>query len=492
MPTIGHKGGSLKLLGDGELERIHLASLEILQETGVRFTNGTARQVFVDAGLRVTGDVVHFQQWQIEDALRHAPSCFTRHAFDPRYSFTKGDGGLYLSAGSWPLFVVEPDTYARRPATYRDMQDFCRLADAMDNLIIGNGVVKPHDVPEAVLHVVWSWNLLNNTVKCANTTHAFTVQEAEDIIQVLSTACGGAEELRKSHAWTITCCPDQALAWGDTLVGLVEMAKMEIPIVVMSMPFPGSMHPVTLAGALAQMNAEILAAITLAQLVNPGAPVLYAVYAGVMDMRVASHAFGTPEVSLLHAAAAQLANWYGLPCDICSGHTDSKVPDAQAAYEKMMTMLPAALAGADGLRLVAGELDFGLSASYEQLVIDNEMAGQVLRIARGFEVSDETLALGPIEEVGPGGNYLTHAHTLKHFRNVLWRPQVADRQSRGTWEREGQKDMLQRARERAAEILEGHHPRPLDDDVRQAVAAVVRDICDREGCLEWWESVGQE
>ena len=491
MVLIGHRGGSLKLLSEAQLERIHLATLKILHETGVRFTNDYVCQVFADAGFTVVGDTVYFKQWQIEDAIRHAPSSITRHALDPRYDFTKGDGGLYLSAGSWPLYVVEPGTYVRRLATYQDMQNFTRLADAMDNLIIGNGVVKPCDVPESVLHVIWSWNLLNNTYKCANTTHAFTVKAAADIIRVLSTACGGLEELKRSHAWTITCCPDQALAWGDTLVGLVEMAKVEIPIVVMSMPFPGSMHPVTLAGALVQMNAEILSAIALAQLVNPGAPVLYAVYAGIMDMRVASHVFGTPEVALLHAAAAQMAKRYGLPCDLCSGHTDSKVPDAQAAYEKMMTLIPPALAGADGLRLVAGELDFGLSASYEQMVIDNEIAGQVLRITRGIEVSDETLALDVIKEVGPAGNYLSHGHTLKHFRDELWLPQLADRQSRGTWESDGQKDMLRRAQERVRDILENHHPQPLDEDRRLAVASVVRDICEREGCLDWWEGVTQ-
>ena len=200
MAFIGHKGGSQTLLSEAHLERIHLPTLEILQETGVRFPNDYVLQVFVDAGFTVLGDTVHFKQWQIEDAIRHAPSSITRHAFDPRYDFTKGDGGLYLSAGSWPLYVVEPDPYARRLATYQDLQKFTRLADAMDNLIIGNGVVKPCDVPESVLHVIWSWNLLNNTYKCANTTHAFTPEDAADIIRVLSAACGGLEELRKSHA----------------------------------------------------------------------------------------------------------------------------------------------------------------------------------------------------------------------------------------------------------------------------------------------------
>jgi trimethylamine---corrinoid protein Co-methyltransferase len=489
MATNGHRKITYQVLSEEELSQINDATLDLLEETGVQFTNDYVRQFFVDAGFRVTGKVVHFTKQQVEDAIRTAPQLITRQAFKAEYTFTKGDGGLYLSAGSWPLYVVEPETYARRQATYADLQKFTRLSDAMDNLIIANGVVKPCDVPEKVLHVVWSWNLLNNTYKVANTTHALTVQEAGDIIRVLSTACGSYKALKKTHAWTITCCLDQALIWGDTLVGAVEMAKAELPVIAMSMPLPGSMHPVTLAGTLVQANAEVLSAVVLTQLVNPGAPVIYTYYAGIMDMRVASHVFGAPEVALMHAAGAQLAKWYGLPCDMCSGHTDSKVPDAQAAAEKMLTMLPPALAGTDGLRLVAGELDFGLSASYEQMVIDNEMAGQVLRITRGIEVNKETLALDLIKKVGLGGNYLGERHTLNHFREELWLPQLFDRYGRDAWEARDSKDLLRRAQGRVADILEKHHPKPLDDNRLQSVADVVREICEREGCLDWWESV---
>lgn len=481
-----------QVLSEDELNQIHEATLNLLEEPGIQFSNDAVRQYFVDAGFRVSGKVVHFTREQVEAALKTAPRTITRQAFKPEYTFTKGDGGLYLSAGSWPLYVVDANTYARRQATFDDLGKFTRLADAMDNLIIANGVVKPCDVPENVLHVVWSWNLLNNTYKVANTTHALTVQEAQDILHVLTAAFGSFEALKKTHAWTITCCLDQAMVWGDTLVGAVEMAKAELPVVAMSMPMPGSMHPVTLAGTLVQANAEVLSAVVLTQLVNPGAPVIYTYYAGIMDMRVASHVFGAPEVALIHAAGAQLAKWYGLPCDMCSGHTDSKVPDAQAAAEKMLTMLPPALAGTDCLRLVAGELDFGLSASYEQLVIDNEMAGEVLRIGRGVEVNPETLALDVIKRVGLGGNYLGERHTLKHFKEELWLPPLADRRGRDVWESKGGLDILQRAQGRVADILEKHHPRPLSEERRKAVAAAVGEICAREGCRDWWERAGAQ
>ena len=492
MTFKGSQSGKLKFLSESELEHIHANTLRVMQEIGVRFTDNYVRQFFVDGGFTMEGNVVKFRPYQVEDAIRTAPSCFVRHAADPTFDVAMGSGRLYLGGGSAPIYVVEPDTYERRKATFQDVQNFSRLIDGLDNLTVGNGVVYPHDVPESVLHVIWSWNLLNNTRKCANTSHTLAVDKAQDMIRVLSVAHGSLEAFKQSKRWTTTCCPDQALSWGDTLVGLVEMAKVESPIVIMSMPLMGAMHPVTIAGALVQANAEVLGAIVLAQLVNPGAPVIYTYYGGLMDMRTGISSFGAPEVALCHTAGVQLAKWYGLPCDVGVGHTDSKVPDAQAAYEKMMSMLPAALAGADNMRLIGGELDFGLSASYEEMVIDNEIAGNVLRMVSGIEVSKETLALDAMKEVGPGGNYLAHPHTLHNFRRATWMPTLADRQSRDMWEASGAKPIGVRARERAAEILATHHPKPISAERRQAVAAVIREICEREGVLQWWEEVGSQ
>jgi trimethylamine--corrinoid protein Co-methyltransferase len=484
--------GKLQLLSEPDLELIHRSTLELLQATGVRFSNDYARRFFEEAGFQVEGNIVKFKPHQIEDAIRKAPSSFVRRGLDAKYDMEVGGGQLYLGAGSVSLYVVEPDTFTRRLATWQDLQRFTRLADGLENLQVGNGLVKPHDMPESILHVVWSWNLVNNSLKAANAYPAITMQEAQDVIGVLSAVCGSEQALRESHRWTITCCPDQALSWGNIMVGLVEMCKVEQPIVIMSMPLMGSMHPVTIGGALVQANAEVLSALALVQLVNPGAPTIYNYYGGTLDMRTGAVAFGAPEGALCHAAAVQLAKWYGLPCDVGVGHTDSKVPDAQAAYEKMMSMLPAALAGADNMRLIGGELDFGLTSSYEELVIDNEIAGQVLRMRKGFTVSDETLALDAIKETGPGGNYLIHPHTLRHFRQEVWRPTLADRQSRDSWEAAGSKPILVRAHERAEEILANHRVQPLTPARREEVSAIVREVCEREGCAEWWDEVGSQ
>ena len=199
-----------------------------------------------------------------------------------------------------------------------------------------------------------------------------------------------------------------------------------------------------------------------------------------MDMAVGSHCFGTPESALYGASAAQLGKWYNLPTNIMMGTTDSKAPDAQASYEKMMTFILPALTGTDCMSLSGGMLDFALSASYEQMIIDNEMAGQVLRIRRAFEVNEETLAVPVIKEVGHGGIFLSTEHTLKHFRDEFYFTKLADRTTYETWAATGKKDMLQRARDIASAVPVEATGRGISLPRRQQVAQVVKEIFKRE------------
>ena len=208
MTFKGSQSGKLKFLSESELEHIHANTLRVMQEIGVRFTDNYVRQFFVDGGFTMEGNLVKFRPYQVEDAIRTAPSCFVRHAADPTFDVAMGSGRLYLGGGSAPIYVVEPDTHERRKATFQDVQNFSRLIDGLDNLTVGNGVVYPHDVPESVLHVIWSWNLLNNTRKCANTSHTLAVDKAQDMIRVLSVAHGSLEAFKQSKRWTTTCCPD--------------------------------------------------------------------------------------------------------------------------------------------------------------------------------------------------------------------------------------------------------------------------------------------
>ena len=471
---------SLNFLTEENLENIHLTTLDILENKGVLFTCGEALDIFEAHGLSVTDGIVKFPPEVVVNALTSAPEKFVRRGLKPEYDVEVGTKNCRFGGGSLSLYVVDGSNYQRREAVMEDTVNFTRLIDGLGNLSFGNGVVKPSDVPDSVIHAVWMQNILKNTYKPSCCWYATSKEMAADTINIMAAACGGLDELAEAKTWAITSCPVGGLKWGRSVIGLIEMAKVGVPIEIMDTPFPGSMSPVTLAGALALSNATVLSGMVLSQLINPGTPVVYAFYGGIMDMQVGSHAFGTPEVALYNAAAGALCKKYKIPCNLTAPTSDSKIPDSQAAYEKMMIGLLSALGGVDCLTLLGGQLDFALSASYEQMVIDNEIAGQVLRILKGFEVNKETLAGEIIKNTDHGGHYLENEHTFKHFKDVAWFPRLSDRQSRDAWEAQGSNDAVSRAKVIAKKIIEENRPKPLSDERMADVDEIVKGILKRE------------
>ncbi len=471
-----------KILTDDELDKIHLATLNVMENSGVKFTLKEALEIFSDAGILVDKDgVVKFKLEQVDEYVRMAPAGFVRKGISSKYDCDFGSGNLYMGGGSLPVHIIDSETYERRKPSLQDMVKFTRLVDALENFHIGNGVVQPSEVPANVMHAIWNENAVFNTQKPSCCWYALDKRTAQDTIGILSAASGGEDKLKENKTWAITICPDSALTWGRSIWGVIEMAKVEIPLEILPMPFCGSTHPCTIAGALVQASAETLAVVVLSQIINPGCPIIYAPsYGGIMDMSAGSHCFGTPESALYGAAAAQLGKWYNLPTNIMMGTTDSKVPDAQASYEKMMTFILPALAGTDCMSLAGGMLDFALSANYEQMVIDNEISGQVLRIRSGFDVNSETLAVDVIKKVGHGGTYLPTEHTLEHFRQEFWFPNLADRNPYERWASEGKKDILQRAKGEVEKILKSHVPQGICKSRKEEVRRVVKKIFSRE------------
>ncbi|MFH0965991.1 MAG: trimethylamine methyltransferase family protein, partial [Planctomycetota bacterium] len=446
-----------------------------------------ALEIFRGAGYVVRDNVVRFRRADVESMVAKAPSSFVRKGIEPSCDVPIGDGSLHFALGSIPLWIVDPDDYSRRDATYRDLLNFITLADALEHFTIANPVVQPPDIPVSVFHAVWEQAIVSHTGKPSCTWYATDRQTALDTIRILEAALGGRKALENSNTYAVTVCPDSTLQWGKSIWGTLELAKAGIPQAFLPMPFLGSTHPVTIPGALVQANAETLSAIVLAQLIRPGCPVFYAPsYGGIMDMSAASHAFGTPESALYAACATRLGKWYGLPVDMMMGTSDSKAPDAQAAYEKMMTMLAPALAGADCITQAGAMIGFALLASYEQLLVDNEICGQILNLVRPFEVNDETLAVDVIRQAGIAGHYVSSEHTYKHFRDVMYFPTIADRRNWQEWSADGSKDIIRRAKEKWPKIIAGHKSRGIGIDRRREVDRIVKDICDREKVEMTW------
>jgi len=241
----------------------------------------------------------------------------------------------------------------------------------------------------------------------------------------------------------------------------------------------GTTAPVTLAGLLVQHNAEVVAHMVMAQVVNPGTPVMYGTVSTIAEMRRGTVALGAVETGLISAASSQLAHFYGIPCRAVAGATEAKTLDIQCGLEREQSLIQAALGGANYITCV-GTIESTTAGAHELSVIDNEIIGMVERICRGIDVNENTLALDVIKRVGPAGDYLMEEHTQMNFRREHFIPKMSDRNAREIWKKGGRKEMLENAREEAKRILAQHEPRPLDPRLEKELDAYVKKVSDRK------------
>ena len=480
---MGIRGGQLRILTSDELYEIHLATLEILERIGVKVPGPKALRMLGEAGahIDIRKKIARIPKYLIEEAIKKAPSGFILFGRDPKYKLRFEDRRVYFSMGGQSVNVLDLETGKRRTSTLKDCENFCRLADALENIQhASSSVVRPRDVPESVAHVYELFAGFRNTTKTVD-GEIYGQAIAIDGIRMASVVAGGEEELKKRPLLLGFHNPVSPLQLSEKLTeGLMVYAKYKQPILIAPEAQAGATAPVTLAGLLAQQNAEVLSGIAIAELVNPGAPVLYGTVSTIMDMKTGNLAYGAIEAGLINVATAQLARYYGLPSRGTGGGTESKIPDVQAGFEKAMTLMMAALAGINFIYNAAGTLESTLTASYEQTVIDNEICGMVSRALRGVEISDETLALDVIEAVGPEGQYLDQRHTLEHLKKEHYLPTIISRERRERWERAGSRDLREIAREEANRILKEHQPEPLDRDVEENLKKIVKEVEKRE------------
>ena len=470
------QGIKLDPLDKDQLYEVHLATLDILERIGVGIYEDRALKLMDEAGAIVDYDrkVVRIPQYLLKELIKKAPEVVTLYARNPKHSVRLESGGkTYFNNSSYGIKVYDLDTGMHRDSTSEDVANFARLADALENIHVYLPTVTAHDVPEYVRALHELAIGLDNTEK--HVSHAtYGADAIRHYIQIGATIVGGEEELRKKPVVSASTCPISPLQHSkEDTETLIEFAKFGLPFFILSMAMGGGTAPLTIAGELVVINAEVLSGIALVQLVNPGTPVLYGSVSSTMDMKTGKLALGAPERPLINSGCAQLARYYKIPSWIGACSTDAKVPGPQAMFEKVITAIVPMLAGAN---LIYGPaiLDSGKTYSFEQLVLDNEIIGALYRIVEGIDVNADSLALEVIENVGIGGHYLAQKHTSAHVLSDQWRPTLVDRGSREEWVKAGRKDMCVLARERAKEILESHEVEPLEKDVRKEMWEIVK------------------
>lgn len=456
----------LALLSKDDLDLIHSQSIEILERIGVVVRSEEASKLLVDSGAEIDEDhgTVQIPATLVEQAVKNAPKEITLYGRNPKHDIRLEGGQVHFGLGMNTQQVLDLETGERRRSTKEDVESMARLADALPNIDFVMPLCSALDKPENAQDRHELDALLNNTEKPI-------ICWAEDggaLIRMAAAAAGGDEVLRKRPIVSMCAHTASPLQHDRKYVeNLLEFAKAGVPAVYGPCIQMGATGPVTIAGSLAQANAEVLSGLVIAELAKRGAPFIYGCMGSTLDQYTCVMCYGAPELALFNAGATDLATHYGLPHFGTGGCTDSKVVDGQAMVEASQTALLAALCGTHLVHDI-GYIESGLTASYEMMVVNNETAGMVKRILAGGVVSHETISLETIKKVGPGGSFLTDPHTLKHL-GQHFRTTLMDRRRFDAWKKDGAKDLVVRAREKARSLLATHQPHPLPSDVSAAI-----------------------
>jgi len=465
----------VKVFNDEDADRIHVLSLSLLQDMGVKVLSERALKILENAGAYVEHDkrIARIPSYIVEEALRKAPKAVTLYSRNPKHHLTLDGVHVYGVTDGAGTNVIDLETGKRRPPRKEDVAQTAVIVDYLEYMNLYYPTVTPRDTA-LHSHVVHEFDAaLNNTDKHFVAGSMDDPRVVPFVVDMMEAVLGGEEEVRKRPIMSSVACQSSPLIVPfEAIEPSLELAKYNVPIIVMTMPIAGANGPVTVAGSVLIGNAQVLAALTILELAKPGSPVLYSSYPLSQDMKRGSQSVAFPEAIQIIAGHIQMAKYYGLPVFAGGTVSSSKLPDVQAAYEKSLNGLSTAMAGVDvGIGSI-GLLENYNTLCYEQMLIDYEMYTMMLKLLGGIEVNDETLALDAIKRVGQEGHYLADKHTIAHFRET-WQPLLSDARPYDAWLKAGGKSVVDTAKEEIQKILKTHMPPQLDKDVKQKLSKIV-------------------
>ncbi|MEO7664039.1 MAG: trimethylamine methyltransferase family protein [Candidatus Limnocylindrales bacterium] len=465
----------VQILSMDQLEAIHRTSLRILAEIGLEVLGDRAIDLLGAAGATIdrSNRRVRLDPGLVEATIRTAPPAFELHARNPDRSIAIGGRNLVFTSVGGPAFVTDLDR-GRRPGNAADLRDYVRVIGALDVIHQeAGGPLEATDLPVGTRHLDL-YELLATTLDKTWQCLGAGLTVVDDAIEVACLARGIDRDrlLREPSLMTIINSNSPLRLDGPMSDGLIEMAIHGQPVVATPFTLAGAMSPATIAGALAEQNAEALFMVVLTQLARPGAPVVYGGFTSNVDMRTGSPAFGTPEYVKAAFATGQLARRYGLPFR-SSNVTGSSTVDAQAAYESEMAVWGAVMGGVNLLYQGAGWLEGGLTASFEKLILDAEILQMISEVLQPLVVDDAEMGLDAIAAVGPGGHFFGSPHTLERFEHAFYQPMLADWRNFETWQEDGALRADQRANRIWKQLLSDFEPPPMEPSVRESIGAFV-------------------
>ena len=462
-----------------QIERIDAASMSILEEVGVVFRDPIALEDWQRAGADVRGEHVHLDRALVRELIATIPETFTYHARDPQKNLPFGkDHGIFVPMTGAPYLRDLEDV--RRNPTLDDLANFHKLSQMLPAMhSSAHHIVEPYDHPISQRHLRITYSSMKYSDK---TFMGMTTspRNAEDVLE-MSAILFGEDFLENHPVVTGNCNGNSPLVWDETMLGALRaFSGRNQPVLCSPFVLGGANTPASVAPTVAQLNAEALSALAYTQVIRMGAPAIYGHYLSTVSMKSGAPMAGTPEISLMNFMIGQMARFYGVPWRTSTSLGGAKTFDAQAGYESAMTLNAVLMSGANYMWHAAGWNEAGMHCSMAKFVVDAEVCAMGYRMAQGIRWDDFDEALAAVGDVGPGGHYLGHPHTLENFQRAFFMPEMFDNNSIEQWQAEGGVEINERALHRARALL-GEYEEPrldpgVDEALRDYIARREREI----------------
>ncbi len=471
----------LAFLAPQDVERIHETALDVLENCGVYFDSEEALKLLKGAGCCIdeARKIAKIPRQLVLRSIEAAPETIKLYDRDGDFYLELKDNSCYYDPGSASTKVLQCDGETAKESTSNDMRLIAKVTDYLPQIDLQSTAVVCADIPYEVGDLYRLYLIMKESKKPV-ITGAFSVAGVRWMRELLKVFRSSEKEVEQKPYAVFDICPSPPLKWTHiSSQNIIDCARLGLPIEFVSMPMPGAGSPATLAGSIVQHVAETLSGLTLAQLVRPGAPVIYGGAPVVFDMRTGTTPMSAVEATMISCAYAQMGKYYGLPTHTYAVLSDAKIVDAQAGLETALSGLLASLAGINVIS-GAGILDYVATFSLEKLLIDAEVIGMIKRVNSGILVNSDTLARDLFLEVGPGGDFLTTKHTRMWFKNELYIPSsIIDRKDRAGWELEGKNDIYERAKAQLKSIIKQHPGSPPSKekakDLDEVISAIGRE-----------------
>lgn len=462
------------ILSDELIEKVIDEGLELLMDPGVRVHNREGLKLLASAGARVDFDsqIARVPPEMVQEALDAAPAVFDLYDLEGVPVAHYGGESVQFDPGSAAITVLDSETQEQRAPVTADLVKFVKLVEMLPQLDAQSTAIICSDVVEEIGDLYRLYLVLNYGRKPV-ITGAFRKDTWWTMKEMLTAVAGGEDALAKRPIAVFDVCPSPPLLWSDlTCQNLIDCARHRIPSQLVSMPLAGATAPVTIAGAVVQHTAECMSGVTICQLAQEGAPIVWGGSPAVFDMREGTTPMGAVGTWMIDCAYAEVGKTLGLPTHAYLGMSDAKVVDAQCGLESAGGAIMGALAGVNMIS-GAGMMDFESCQSFEKLVIDAEIIGMAKRLVAGVEARDDPIALTLMRDLGHRADYLGQMHTARWFAEEQYIPsEVIDRGSLDSWRRKGGKTAWERARDRVEKLLDAYGPPTLEDGLRRELRAI--------------------